>query len=111
MQSITTTRSGTVWVCADAAGLHKIPHYWAGVFVLEARFLYPAQHFALIDKSHFRRQDLLQSGSSAAPMDRPYGVCRTRVSLQLRNWLLPFTEEFIAPVSPFLVPSWPYELL
>ena len=38
-----------LWVCADATtGLHKIPYYWAGVFVLEAaRFLYPAQHFAL----------------------------------------------------------------
>ena len=40
-----------LWVCADATtGLHKVPYYWAGVFVLEAaRFLYPAQHFALID--------------------------------------------------------------
>ena len=37
-----------LWVCADATtGLHKVPYYWAGVFVLEvARFLYPAQHFA-----------------------------------------------------------------
>ena len=41
-------------------------NYWAGVFVLEAaRFLYPAQHFALIDNdcvsSHAVRkvQDLL----------------------------------------------------
>ena len=31
-----------LWVCADATtGLHKVPYYWAGVFVLEAaRFLY-----------------------------------------------------------------------
>ena len=38
-----------LWVCADATtGLHKVPYYWAEVFVLEvARFLYPAQHFAL----------------------------------------------------------------
>ena len=54
-------------VRADAAaGLHKIPYYWAGVFVLEAaRFLYPAQHFALIDNgcvpvTLFEVQDLLQ---------------------------------------------------
>ena len=26
-----------LWVCADATtGLHKVPYYWAGVFVLEA---------------------------------------------------------------------------
>ena len=33
---------------ADATtGLHKVPYYWAGVFVLEAaRFLFPAQHCA-----------------------------------------------------------------
>ena len=56
-----------LWVCADATtGLHKIPYYWAGVFVLEAaRFLYPAQHFALIDNdcvpaTLFEVQDLLQ---------------------------------------------------
>ena len=55
-----------LWVCADATtGLHKIPYYWAGVFVLEAaRFLYPAQHFALIDNdcvpvTLFEVQDLL----------------------------------------------------
>ena len=31
-----------LWVCADATtGLHKVPYYWAGVFVLEAaRFLH-----------------------------------------------------------------------
>ena len=48
-----------LWVCADATtGLHKIPYYWAGVFVLEAaRFLYPAQHFAF---TLFEVQDLLQ---------------------------------------------------
>ena len=56
-----------LWVCADATtGLHKVPYYWAGVFVLEvARFLYPAQHFALIDNdcvpvTLFEVQDLLQ---------------------------------------------------
>ena len=54
-------------VRADAdVGLHRIPYYWAGVFVLEAaRFLYPAQHFALIDNdcvpvTLFEVQDLLQ---------------------------------------------------
>ena len=56
-----------LWVRADAdVGLHRIPYYWAGVFVLEAaRFLYPAQHFALIDNdcvsvTLFEVQDLLQ---------------------------------------------------
>ena len=60
-----------LWVCADStAGLHKIPYYWAGVFVLEAaRFLYPAQHFALIDNdcmpvTLFEVQDLLQLAHS-----------------------------------------------
>ena len=49
-----------LWVCADATtGLHKIPYYWA------ARFLYPAQHSALIDNdcvpvTLFEVQDLLQ---------------------------------------------------
>ena len=56
-----------LWVCADkTAGLHKVPYYWAGVFVLEAaRFLYPAQHFALIDNdcapvTLFEVQDLIE---------------------------------------------------
>ena len=56
-----------LWVCADATtGLHKVPHHWAGVFVLEAaRFLHPAQHFALIDNdcapvTLFEVQDPLQ---------------------------------------------------
>ena len=56
-----------LWICADATtGLHKVPCHWAGVFVLEAaRFLYPAQHFALIDNdcvpiTLFEVQDLLQ---------------------------------------------------
>ena len=56
-----------LWICADATtGLHNVPYYWAGVFVLEAaRFLYPAQHFALIDNdcvpiTLFEVQDLLQ---------------------------------------------------
>ena len=56
-----------LWVCADATtGLHKVPYYWAGVFVLEAaRFLYPAQNFALIDNdcvlvTLFEVQDLIE---------------------------------------------------
>ena len=56
-----------LWVCADATtGLHKVPYCWAGVFVLEAaRFLCPAQHFALIDNdcvpvTLFEAQDPLQ---------------------------------------------------
>ena len=40
-----------LWICADrSTGLRRVPYYWAGVFVLDAaRFLYPKQHFALID--------------------------------------------------------------
>ena len=60
-----------LWFCADATtGLHKVPYYWAGVFVLEAaRFLYPMQHFALVDNdcvpvTLFEVQDL-----STVPMD------------------------------------------
>ena len=56
-----------LWVCADrTTGLHKVPYYWAGVFVLEAaRFLYPKQHFALIDNdcvpvTLFEVQDLIE---------------------------------------------------
>ena len=56
-----------LWVCADdTTGLHKVPYYWAGVFVLEAaRFLYPRQHFALIDNdcvpvTLFEAQDLIE---------------------------------------------------
>ena len=55
-----------LWVCAGATtGLHKIPYCWAGVFVEAARFLYPAQHFALIDNdcvpvTLFEVQDPLQ---------------------------------------------------
>ena len=26
----------TLWVCADATGLHKVPYHWAGVFVPES---------------------------------------------------------------------------
>ena len=46
--------------------LHEVPYCWTGVFVSEAaRFLYPAQHFALIDSdcvpvTLFEVQDLLQ---------------------------------------------------
>ena len=60
-------RTDIQWICADATtGLHKVSYYWAGVFVLEAaRFLCPAQHFALIDNdcvpvALFEVQDLLQ---------------------------------------------------
>ena len=40
-----------LWITANLAnGLWGVPYYWAGVFVLEvARFLYPQQHFGLVD--------------------------------------------------------------
>lgn len=54
-------------VCADdATGLRNVPYHWAGVFVLEAaRFLFPKQHFALIDNdcapvTLFEIQDLVE---------------------------------------------------
>ena len=49
---------------------HKIPYYWAGVFVLEAaRFLCPA--FALIDNAPvtlLEVQDRTPAGASTAPV-------------------------------------------
>ena len=40
-----------LWITANLAnGLRGVPYYWAGVFVLEvARFMYPQQHFGLVD--------------------------------------------------------------
>ena len=40
-----------LWIAANLAnGLWGVPYYWAGVFVLEvARFMYPQQHFGLVD--------------------------------------------------------------
>ena len=55
------------WICADnTTGPGRAPYYWAGVFVLEAaRFLFPRQHFALIDNdcvpvTLFEAQDLVE---------------------------------------------------
>lgn len=44
-------RTDVLWITADLRnGLWGVPYYWAGVFVLEvARFLYPQQHFGLVD--------------------------------------------------------------
>ena len=44
-------KTDVLWVTANHQnGLRDVPYYWAGVFVLEvARFLYPRQHFGLID--------------------------------------------------------------
>ena len=42
------TSSGSLPI--NTMGLRAVPYYWAGVFVLEiARFLYPRQHFGLVD--------------------------------------------------------------
>ena len=74
-----------LWICADReSGLREVPYYWAGVFVLEAaRFLFPKQHFGLIDNdcvpvTLFEFQDLVSCCESAS-MGRP---CRTRSSQQ-----------------------------
>ena len=44
-------KTDVLWVTANQQnGLRDVPYYWAGVFVLEiARFLYPRQHFGLVD--------------------------------------------------------------
>ena len=44
-------KTDVLWVTVSHQnGLRDVPYYWAGVFVLEvARFLYPQQHFGLVD--------------------------------------------------------------
>ena len=46
-----TMNTDVLWITANLAnGLWGVPYYWAGVFVLEvARFMYPQQHFGLVD--------------------------------------------------------------
>ena len=88
-----------LWVCADATtGLHKIPYYWAGVFVLEAaRFLYPAQHFALIDNdcvpvTLFEVQDLLQLAHQQRQWTDLIGCARPESHSSSGIGMLLFTE-------------------
>ena len=88
-----------LWVCADATtGLHKVPYYWAGVFVLEvARFLYPAQHFALIDNdcvpvTRFEVQDLLQLAHQQHQWVDLLGRARSESSSCAGIGMLLFTE-------------------
>ena len=88
-----------LWVCADATtGLHKVPYYWAGVFVLEAaRFLYPAQHFALIDNdcvpvTLFEVQDLLQLAHQQHQWVDLIGCARSESSSCAGIGMLLFTE-------------------
>ena len=88
-----------LWVCADATtGLHKVPFYWAGVFVLEAaRFLYPAQHFALIDNdcvpvTLFEVQDLLQLAHQQHQWVDLLGRARSESSFCAGIGMLLFTE-------------------
>ena len=88
-----------LWVCADATtGLHKVPYYWAGVFVLEAaRFLYPAQHFALIDNdcvpvTLFEVQDLLQLAHQQHQWVDLLGRARSESSSCAGIGVLLFTE-------------------
>ena len=87
-----------LWVCADATtGLHKVPYYWAGVFVLEAaRFLYPAQH-ALIDNdcvpvTLFEVQDLLQLAHQQHQWVDLIGRARSESSSCAGIGMLLFTE-------------------
>ena len=88
-----------LWVCADATtGLHKVPYYWAGVFVLEAaRFLYPAQLFALIDNdcvpvTLFEVQDLLQLAHQQHQWVDLIGRARSESSSCAGIGMLLFTE-------------------
>ena len=88
-----------LWVCADATtGLHKIPYYWAGVFVLgAARFLYPAQHFALIDNdcvpvTLFEVQDLLQLAHQQHQWTDLIGCARPESHSSSGIGMLLFTE-------------------
>ena len=79
-------------------GLHKVPYYWAGVFVLEAaRFLYPAQHFALIDNdcvpiTLFEAQDLLQLAHQQHRWVDLIGHVRSESSPSAGIGMLLFTE-------------------
>ena len=79
-------------------GLHKVPYYWAGVFVLEAaRFLYPAQHFALIDNdcvpiTLFEVQDLLQLAHQQHRWVDLIGHVRSESSSSAGIGMLLFTE-------------------
>ena len=86
-------------ICADATtGLHKVPYYWAGVFVLEAaRFLYPAQHFALIDNdcvpvTLFEVKDLLQLAHQQRRWADLIGYARSESSPSAGIGMLLFTE-------------------
>ena len=88
-----------LWICADATtGLHKVPYYWAGVFVLEAaRFLHPAQHFALIDNdcvpiTLFEVQDLLRLAHQQLRWVDLIGYARSESSSSAGIGMLLFTE-------------------
>ena len=92
-------RTDILWICADATtGLHKVPYYWAGVFVLEAaRFLYPAQHFALIDNdcvpvTLFEVKDLLQLAHQQHRWADLIGYARSESSPSAGIGMLLFTE-------------------
>ena len=97
-----------LWVCADATtGLHKVPYYWAGVFVLEAaRFLYPAQHFALIDNdcvpvTLFEVQDLLQLAHQQHQWVDLLGRARSESSSCAGIGMLFFTEAMMRLLRPW----------
>ena len=88
-----------LWVCADnTTGLHRVPYYWAGVFVLEAaRFLYPKQHFALIDNdcvpvTLFEVQDLLELAHQQLQWVDLVGHARTESDPCRGIGMLLFTE-------------------
>ena len=88
-----------LWICADnATGLSKVPYYWAGVFVLEAaRFLFPKQHFALIDNdcvpvTLFEVQDLVELAQRQFQWIDPVGYTRPASGPSHRIGMLLFTE-------------------
>ena len=72
-------------------------YYWAGVFVQAARFLHPAQHFALIDNdcapvTLFEVQDLLQLGHQQHQWVGLTGCVRSESSFCAGTGMLLFTE-------------------
>ena len=74
-------KTDVLWVTANHQNaLRDVPYYWAGVFVLEvARFLYPRQHFGLIDNdcvpvSLFEMPDLVALATSQLTWTDPVGL-------------------------------------
>ena len=75
-----------------------VPYYWAGVFVLEAaRFLYPRQHFGLVDTdcvpvTLFETQDLISLAESQFQWTDSVGHAPDEHSNKSKVGMLLFTE-------------------